>query len=151
MSSISIIITASGVFTEVGRLTHFAGIKQEKKEGDFERISATESDKDMLLQFWNSACETLTGKFKNNIEAVTLNDTQYSITVKPSAAYDTNLTNSMKENMQKYIILHMASRWFMLTNKDDAEGYGRDAEDQLDEAMRKWYYKVKPKRTSPNA
>ena len=151
MDSITITITSADILKEVGRLTHFAGIKSEKETGDFERISATDSDNDMLIQFWTSACETLTDKFKNNIKSVTSNSTQYVIVVTPSAAFDTSLQSSMIENMKKFVILHMASRWFMLSKKDDAEEYEKNADKQLAEAMKKWYHKVKPKRTRPNA
>lgn len=151
MNSITITITASEVLTEVGRLTHFAGIKLEKESGDFERISATDSDNAMLIQFWNSACDKITEKFKANIQSVAADNTHYSISVMPSAAYDTSLTSSMTENIKQFIILHMTSRWFMLTYKTDAEAYGKDADSQLDEAMAKWYHKVKPRRTIPNA
>ena len=55
MDSITITITSADILKEVGRLTHFAGIKSEKETGDFERISATDSDNDMLIQFCSLA------------------------------------------------------------------------------------------------
>ncbi len=147
--TITITIQSSSVLEEIGRLTNYAGIKLEKDEGDFERIAASGNDGDMLKQFWQTACDTLTEAFKERMNSVTANGILYTVTLTPSKAFDNTLVASMTENMKSYVINYMTSRWFMLTNKEDAEAYGKEAEQQINEALRKWYYKVKPTRTRP--
>lgn len=149
-TNITITIVAATILTEVGRLTNYAAIKQEKQEGDFERVATSGSDADMLQQFWKTACDTVVDKFKNYLFGLTATATQYQIIVTPTSRFNTELTDSMKENIQKFVILSVTSKWYAMTNKDDAAAYDAKATEELTEAMRKWYHKRRPIRTTPS-
>lgn len=148
MTDIVILILKDTVFAEVGRLTNYAGSKMDGDEGAFQRVSTTGSDKDMLGQFWQQACDGVTEALKRFIKAGNQLTDGYEVTLELSSSFDTSLSDSLQANLQSYITLYIVSRWYKLTNKGDAESYATEAAVQLDEAMSKVFYKKKPTRKS---
>lgn len=142
---VNITITKTTVLAEVGRLTNYAGNKMDGDGSAFKRVSTTESDQDMLGQFWRSACDGATEAMKRFVRSVSTSP-DYAVTLDVSSSYDSSLTDSIKTNLQDYLTLHIVSRWYKLSNKSEAEGYGMEAASQLDEAMSKIFYKKKPTR-----
>ena len=148
MTQVNISITKATVLNEVGRLTNYAGSRMGGDESEYERISTTNSDQDMLSQFWQSACDSVTESLKRFIVTPNHSSTSYAVTLELSSSYDTSLTDSLTTNLQTFMTLHIVSRWYKLTNVKEAESYALEAAAQLDEAMSKVFYKKKPTRPS---
>ncbi len=145
MSTVSINISKSTVLAGVGKLTHYAGSKMDGDGEAFERVSTTDSDADMLGQFWDAACDGVTEALKRFITSVSTS-TAYAATLDVSSSYDSSLTASMTTNIQNYLTLYIVSRWYKLANKSEAESYALEAAGQLNEALSKVFYKKKPTR-----
>ena len=145
--NVTITITKATVLDEVGRLTNYAGSKMEGDDSTFQRVSTTNSDAQMLGQFWQSACDGATEALKRFIQSLTTT-TNYVVVLDVSSSYDTSLTGSITTNLQNYMTLHIVSRWYRLANMKEADSYALQAAAQLDEAMSKIFYKKKPTRRS---
>lgn len=150
-------IVKSSVFSEVGRLTNYGGSKKDGDERAFERIATTGSDDNMLEQFWRAACDGVTEAMKRfiieiktekskTVEGETVTTAGWYATLEVSKSYDETLTDSINTNVFNYIVLSIVSRWYKMTNGDEAADYAAEAVGQLDEALSKLFYKKKPTR-----
>lgn len=144
--TVTINITKETVLDSVGRLTNYTGSKKTDDSSAYDRIRTTDSDADMLMQFWEPACDGVTEALKRFITSLTVSNSAYNVTLDLSTSYDTALTSSITTNLTNCIALSIVSRWYRMTNKEDWDAYSKDALGQLDEAMSKIFYKKKPTR-----
>lgn len=132
---------------EVRRLTAYIGSRKQGDDGAYVRISATDSDAEMLEQFWKAACAAVTEQFKPFIKSVT-NDTYYTVVLDLSNSYDENLNTSVEESLLNFAVSFIVSKWCKITSPDEYESYGADAVANIDDVVRKVYFKKKPTRKS---
>lgn len=63
-----------------------------------------------------------------------------------SQSFDTALLPSMRKELVSYFVLNITAKWYIFTNKKEADGYAAMAADLLDGLRRKACYKKKPTR-----
>ena len=150
MENVTIEIDKSDVLEEVKRMTSYAGSKMGDDGKSFERISTTDHDAEMLGQFMTDACEGITEALKRFIiSVVNSDDGNFVLGLELSGSYDTNLTDSLTSNLKGYMKNCVVSKWYKLTNKNEAGEYEKEALVQLNEALSKLFYRKKPTRKKP--
>lgn len=137
------------VLKEVRRLTHYAGQRKQGDEGTFERMSATDSDKAMLEQFWKAACAAATEQLMHYAISIDNDDVgaaAYEVALDLPSQYDTNLNESIEDSLKNLFINLIASKWFEWT---DAEGKASataaaDALGFMQDIEKKIYHRKRP-------
>lgn len=137
-------INKADVFREVGRLTAYAGAKKQGDEGTYERVSTTDSDSDMLEQFWDAACSAATSnlmEFAEMIDKDPGKSADYEVVMDMSSLYDTNLNESIEDGLKNFFINLIVSKWFKMTNPDDEAKYAAEALGYMADVEAKIYHR----------
>ena len=81
-------------------------------------------------------------------EATAYNDTddEYILELEVSNSFDDNLKESMQRSLFSFFVMNITSKWYIFTNKNEAESYATSAATDMEDVMRKAYYKKKPVR-----
>ena len=138
-------VNKSKVLDDVGRMTAYIGQRKVGDVGAFERISTTDSDNDMLEQFWLAACSAATDILKHAvIDSKTSPD--YKIVCEVSSLYDFDLTDSINDSLHNFFVTLMASKWCGITSPDDVKRLAEEAAGYAIDVNNKFYHRKMPQR-----
>ena len=118
------------VYQEVAKTTSYTGAKMDNDEDAYDRIFTTDEDRTMLERFWNESKNMIAGSLKKLL----------------SSEREENLKESMQRSLFSFFVMNITSKWYIFTNKNEAEGYATSAATDMEDVMRKAYYKKKPVR-----
>lgn len=161
MNNVTLTVEKDDVYNEVAKTTAYAGKKMVDDDKAYERIFTTKSDRSMLERFWDESCNVATDIFKPFISSVSSKVTitaedntkteveAYSVQLLMSSAFDTTLTDSILSSLRSFFVASIVAKWFVITNKQEAEPYAKDAVAFMQDVKRKIYYRKKPTRTAP--
>ena len=159
MKRIDIIIEKRYVYEEVAKASSYAGVKQVGQEGSYERIWVKDSDRTALERLWDEACQTVTERLKefvveantDKLDAVNVEpEGSYILKLDVSQSYCEALNDSVQRTLTEFVTNTILSKWYMVANKDDAEGYATLAADMMERARRMLYDKRRPQRVPVN-
>lgn len=146
------------VYDEVAKLTGYVGAKTIEDSGKaYDRVFTTDDDRLMLERFWREAIGAITDEVKrfiatvsspSNSQSVDITEVWEAILNMPSS-FDDNLAGSINSSLLSYAVNSIASKWFAITNKEEAERYSALAIASGNETKSKLYYRKKPKRVIP--
>lgn len=147
---VTYVIGKEAILKEVRRLTHYGGHRKTGDEGAFERMRATESDKDMLEQFWKAACSAATEQLMHYTKCISNDDigesTAYEVEMEMPSLYDVILNDSIEESLQNFFINLIASKWYKITSPEDEVKYAAEANGYMKDIENKIYHRKRPKR-----
>ena len=154
---VTITINKLNVYDEVAKTSGYTGEMKQGDETAYERIFATDDDRLMLERFWLEACAMVTDQLKPFVTQVsTLQESQsvdlsanYTVSLALSTSFESKLSNSIRTSLYDFFVSYIVSKWFRITNREEAESYAVDSAAMLESAMRKVYFKRKPRRTVP--
>ena len=160
MISATLTVTKTEVYAEVDKTTSYTGVKIDQatvpKQQDeseavtaYKRIRASEYDREMLERFFSEAANVATDRMKDFITSINVTS-GYAVTLSLSGRWDNSLQPSMEKSLFSYFVSFVTSRWFRLSNKEEADAYMADATRMLEDVMRKIYYRKKPTRVTPS-
>lgn len=151
-------IKKANVYDEVAKLTGYIGAKTIEDTGKaYDRVFTTDDDRLILERFWREAVGSITDEIKRFIASVS-NQTNSQIVdisevwiaeLNMPSNFDVNLVNYINDSLFSYTVNSIASKWFAITNKEEAELYAAMAVNCGNEAKSKLYYRKKPKRVLP--
>ena len=118
-------IKKEDVYNEVAKTTSYTGAKMED-DAAYERIFTTAEDKTMLERF------------------------TYTLTLELSASFDDSLLESMERSLFSFFVMNITAKWYTFTNKNEATDYAAGAATNLEDIMRKAFFKKKPRRPTYN-
>lgn len=144
--NVTLNIGRTSVLDSVAMATSYTGKKMTDDEGAYERMFTTDSDRELLADYWGEAADIATEQLMPFSPVLASGD-NYNVTLTVSASWDSNLQGSCQNGLKAYFVAYILSRWYRLTNKNEAEQYGAEADAKLEDVMRKLYYKKKPTRT----
>lgn len=156
--SITIAIKKGTVYNEVAQLTAYTGAKTKEDTGlAYDRVFTTDDDRSMLERFWREACATVTDGTKLFVTSVTSSANRdtvdltevFTLVLTMPGNFDTNLSTSIQEAIYSYFVNSIASKWFVIAKRDDAEVYSAQAVANWTDAKSKLFYRKKPVRTIP--
>ena len=137
------------VYEEVAQTTSYTGAKMDDVTA-YERIFTTDEDKAMLERFWNESKNAIAGSLKKFLESETEMDGTYMLTLELSASFDDSLLESMERSLFSFFVMNITAKWYTFTNKNEATDYAAGAATNLEDIMRKAFFKKKPRRPTYN-
>ncbi len=137
------------VYEEVAQTTSYTGAKMDDVTA-YERIFTTDEDKAMLERFWNESKNAIAGSLKKFLESETEMDGTYTLTLELSASFDDSLLESMERSLFSFFVMNITAKWYTFTNKNEATDYATGAATNLEDIMRKAFFKKKPRRPTYN-
>lgn len=142
-------VNKDDVYNEVAKTTSYTGAKMGEKEA-YERIFTTEEDKTMLERFWSESKNTICGNLKKFLTDEQEADGAYTLTLDLSASFDESLLESMERSLFSFFVMNITAKWYTLANKQEATDYATAAATNVDDILRKAFFKKKPKRPTYN-
>lgn len=146
MKVIELKVDKGAVLNEVAKTTAYSGAKMVGEEGAYERIFTTKSDQDMLERFWTecqvAVCETL----KKFLQQEENTSEGWSLQLGLSESFDEKLTASIKKELFSFFVMGIVAKWYVFTNKKEAEEYDSTAANLLVGIHKKALFKKKPMR-----
>ena len=147
------------VYDEVAKLTGYVGAKTIEDTGKaYDRVFTTDDDRLMLERFWREAVGAITDEIKRfitnvrtqaNAQTVDISEV-WTANLEMPSNFDNNLIDSINDSLFSYAVNSIVSKWFAITNKEEADMYSGMAVNCGNEAKSKLYYRKKPKRVVPS-
>ena len=142
-------VNKENVYNEVAKTTSYTGAKMDD-EAAYNRIFTTEEDKTMLERFWNESKSTICGSLKKFLTDEQESGGAYTLTLDLSVSFDEILLESMERSLFSFFVMNITAKWYTLANKKEATDYAAGAASNLEDIMRKAYFKRKPRRPTYN-
>ncbi len=134
------------VYNEVAKTTSYTGSKMEDDAGAYERIFTTDEDKTMLERFWSESKNMVAGSLKKVLSSETELNGIYVLDLSVSSSFDESLTESIRRSLFSFFVMNITGKWYTFTNKKEAEGYTGVAVSDIEDVLRKVFYKKRPVR-----
>lgn len=145
MLEIELRVDKEAVLTEVAQTTSYIGAKMDD-ENAYDRIFTTDEDKSMLQRFWDECKDTFSSMAKRLIVAQEDDGEAYTATLAMSDSFEEAQRDSVERSLFSFFVTGIVSKWNAFTNKEETQGYGAEAQANLDIVMRKLFYKKAPVR-----
>lgn len=146
---VTLTINKKSVFDEVAMTAEYTGAKM-ADETAYERISLTDENREILNRFWSESKTLICGHLKRMF--ISEEDPEdkdiYTLSLELSESFGSQLTTNLKSSLHHFFVANIISKWYALTNKEEAAGYATAAASYIEEIMRKAYSKEKPSRPS---
>lgn len=133
------------VYNEVAKTTSYTGAKMDD-DAAYDRIFTTEEDKTLLERFWNESKNAIAGSLKKFLTSEEETNGNYTLTLELSASFDDSLLESMERSLFSFFVMNITAKWYTFTNKGEATDYAAGAASNLEDIMRKAFFKRKPQR-----
>lgn len=149
MAELTIEISKGAVYEEVAQTTSYTGAKMEGGDDKiYDRIFTTEADRSQLERFWNESCVDVCEALKEFVREERNGKDSFSIFLGLSTSFDRALEPAMKKELFSFFVMNIVGKWYVFTNKKEAEGFLQSAVELLDGVKRKAYYRRRPRRPS---
>lgn len=142
----SFLLNKDDIYEEVAKTTLYTGAKMDDDEKAYDRIFTTDEDKIILNRFWEESKNTVCDFLKRILSSENEESDILTINLELSASFDTSLKSSMQSSLISFFVMNITSKWFNLTNKQEAAGCAAEAATYLEDVKRKALYKKKPTR-----
>ena len=142
----SFLLNQDEIYEEVAKTTLYTGAKMDDDEKAYDRIFTTDEDKIILNRFWEESKNTVCDFLKRILSSENEESNILTINLELSASFDTSLKSSMQSSLISFFVMNITSKWFNLTNKQEAAGCAAEAATYLEDVKRKALYKKKPTR-----
>lgn len=151
---IALSINKAYVYDAVAETTEYTGFKMLSDESAYERISTTDEDRSILEHFWADAAGIATTQLKPFLISVNNHPVShsvelannYDVQLKLPSSFDVALVDSIQTSLFNFFVSHIVSKWYIFTNKAEAESYALDAQSKIKDAMSKIYHRKRPLR-----
>lgn len=144
---VTLTINKESVFNEVAMTAEYTGAKM-ADETAYERISLTDENREILNRFWNESKTLICGHLKRMFISEEDTEDIYNLSLELSESFGSQLTKNLESSLHHFFVANIISKWYALTNKEEAAGYATAAASYIEEIMRKAYSKEKPSRPS---
>lgn len=143
---IDITIRKTEVWEEVAKIASYTGDKQSDADPSaYERVMITDDDQDTLSRFWMEAIDVATEQLKEFVVAAATNE-DCKLQLNVSTEYNTTFNSRIESTLTSYFISAIIGRWFILSNKADAEMYFEKAIGNIASVLRMLYSRKSPTR-----
>lgn len=147
MTTIELQIDRNAVYNEVAKTTGYTGQKMVDDSGAYDRILTTDADQEMLARFWDECRAEITQRLVGVVSSEGMTEeTIYTLVLNVSSAFDKALQPSMTLSLFSYFVQSLTAKWFLFTNKGEADKSELRAKASLEDVREKAYYKKKPMR-----
>lgn len=144
---VTLTINKESVFNEVAMTAEYTGAKM-ADETAYERISLTDENREILNRFWSESKTLICGHLKRMFISEEDPEDIYTLSLELSESFGNQLRTNLESSLHHFFVANIISKWYALTNKEEAAGYATAAASYIEEIMRKAYSKEKPSRPS---
>jgi len=146
MKEVKFKICKRDVYEEVAKTTAYTGAKKVDDEASYDRVFVADADRLMLERYWRETCNAVTDALKEFVVAVSEQstisskidlDNNYEIELSLSDLYNQALTSSIRESLFSCFVESVISKWYAITNKEEAQAAAINAQALLDDAVLK--------------
>lgn len=150
MKNITLTVSKEKVYEAVAETTSYIGVKMPSEEDIYSRVSTKESDRTFLDRMWVEACAVATNRLRRFISDVSKNyelssDTFHAELTVPSAFMNA-LTDSVNSALHSFFVYYILARWFKYTNREEVATYMFEADEFIEDVLRKINYQQTPRR-----
>ena len=150
MKNITLSVSKEKVYDAVAEITAYIAVKMPSEEDIYSRVSTKESDRTFLDRMWVEACGVATYRLRRFITDVsehyeTNSDTFRTELTVPSS-FLRALTDSVNSALHSFFVYYIVAKWFKYTNREEVSSYMFEAEDYIEDAIRKINYQQTPRR-----
>ncbi len=144
MNDVTLTITKTAVYNEVAKTTSYGGKKAQDDGSAYERVRTTPEDEELLLRFWDEACDMIISVVRPFLVSVNYSN-DFSLSLSLPARYDTALNDSLQASMASFIVNTIISMWYEIANKEEAQKYADMAQGLVAKINSTIYYRKKPR------
>lgn len=144
-------VRKSGVMAEVAKVTDYTGAKLTERGGPGElrdSILMTDGAQRDLDRFWdeaqNAVCEVLKECLISGGTVSDGGEPTCRVQIRESRMFDKTLRATVESLIRSFFIASITGQWFRLANKEEAEGYMKQAGEYLLAADRLVYSRRGP-------
>lgn len=147
-------VTKQQVYTEVAQTTSYTGAKMDDDANAYERIFTTDEDQKQLDRFWDESCIAFCESMKKYLAGDRFIGDKESVghefVLELSQSFDPALLPSMRKELISFFVMNITSKWYVFTNKKEADAYALSASELLEGLRRKACHKKRPQRPTYN-
>lgn len=143
---IKLTISRAEVLKEVAQTTNYTGAKKDDDANAYERIATVDEDETELRRFWDESRAEVAQKFMRLLTSEDMKGDSYELVLNVSSAFDKALEPGMQLGLFSYFVQSITGKWYVFTNKEEAEDFEKRGAAILDEVKQKAFYKKKPER-----
>ena len=141
---ITLSINQSSVLKEVAQTTSYTGAKMDDDANAYERISIVDEDHPELKRFWDESRAEVVRMFIRMIKSERMEGDTYNIILNVSSSFDDKLLPSMQLGLFSYFVQSITAKWYVFTNKKEADEFAKRGFNILGEVKEKAFFKKKP-------
>lgn len=138
-------INKDTVYKEVAKTTSYTGAKMDDDTA-YDRVFTTDEDKVMLERFWDESKNTICNSLRKILVSEQEHNGEYRLILGLSNSFEESLLSSMQRSLFSFFVMNITAKWYTFTNKSEATGYAAEAATNIDDIMRKAFFKKKPTR-----
>ena len=149
MIEIILTVDKEKVYREVAKTTEYIGSKSQTDETDYDLVSTTDEDKEMLERFWNESKDLISDSLKKVLleaKEMVATSTTFNLKLGLSGSFDSNLKDSMQSSLFSFFVTNIVSKWSTFTNKQESTDYAAEAAGYIEDIRKKAFFKKKPVR-----
>lgn len=144
MKELRIIISRDNVFEEVSKTTSFDGAKRETGDGTYERVMATDDDRQMMARSFDEAAQTAESAFCDVPYDIETDTEQWAVTLHVSNAFNDKATQSINSDMFSFFCESILEKWYATTLPEVSNRHAQLALGYLTDASKKIWFKGAP-------
>lgn len=152
MIEITLTADKEQVYKEVAKTTEYIGSKH-TDETNYDLVSTTDEDKEMLERFWNESKNLISDSLKKVLLEATETSTEkkvFNLNLGLSDSFDIQLKDSMQSSLFSFFVMNIISKWSTFTNKQESTDYAAEAAGCIEDIRKKAFFKKKPVRPTYN-
>lgn len=137
-------LTRSDIYTEVEKTSAYVGDKMIGQEDAYQRIRATDENRELLQRYFNEALSEVTQIIKGFYESTRNIGDIVCIDLSVPNNFDQRLEKDIENTMFSFFVNFILSRWFIITNKEEATIYIQETDNLKKELQQKLYARRRP-------
>lgn len=144
MKELQITILRDNVFEEVGKTTAFDGAKRETGDGTYERVMATEDDRQIMARAFDEAAQAAESAFADIAYDITADNSQWGVTLYLPGSFNEKAAQSINSDMFSFFCESILEKWYASTLPDASNRHAQLAMGYLTDASKKIWYRSAP-------
>lgn len=144
MKELRITIARDNVFEEVRKTTAFDGAKRENGDGTYDRVMATEDDRQIMARAFDEATQAAESAFADIAYDVETNDEQWGVTLRLPNSFNEKATQSINSDVFSFFCESLLEKWYASTLPDASSRHAQLALGYLTDASKKIWFRSAP-------
>ena len=143
----TITVNKQKVYDEVAKTTAYVGHKMDIAEGaadPFGKIPTVDEDSEMLDRFFDEAAHSAADTLKEWLAAEPDRTDGVTFALHLTDNFRTAVLGGMTSSLFSFFVDTICAKWFIMTNKAEAEAYTSMATAHMDDVISKLYHRRRP-------